>query len=196
MHEDLDPQQHARRILQEYFGLCRTALGTFGSSRGPLEYCGWSVEKHSVIVQLLAEGCHNLPELVAGKWIGWQSVTRDELLSGLVQECQWLYDRAEKLEYPAVWDRDPMMQGSWREFWNAIAVPLNKPPRYGIPFEWFETDGEAHQRIFLEARDRDLLRTPLKSGLAMSLLGLRGEYLIEQPPKPTTTGAFNAATAN
>lgn len=143
-----DPQMvkdQARRILGRFFALQRVALGG-DRLEHELERGGWSLRNHMRTVRLLGDGCHNLAEIAE---------TGDG--AALTSECRWLYEMAERgLPYPGCWDRDDLTATAWREFWEAVAAPLNAPPAYGQPWEKIESQQEALHRIRYEAESRGL----------------------------------------
>jgi hypothetical protein len=161
---DNSPQVHAHRILEELFSWMRSVQ----IQERRLSSAGWSLELHLKLVSRLAEGCHNLPEIVAGRWSNRAAVSAEELHESLIQECSGLHRIAEGLQYPAL--MDSFAQNRWRVFWDLVAEPLDLPARYGIPYEKYNilTPEETYSRAHQQAKSK---------GSTIGYYGLRGALI-------------------
>lgn len=153
----------AQLILDRFFWLQRATLGNepYGQVS---EDEGWSVSDHMGLVRVIGIGCNNMVRS-AEEWSA----------EDFVAACEWLYDRASHIQYPACWDGDVIARDAWKEFWDAVARPLGKPPRYGLPVRRWKTAEEAQQYRRHRAISRGAVR-PLPR--AMRLFGIRGEWLL------------------
>jgi hypothetical protein len=112
----------ASTILERYFALTRVALGAH-HEMSVIERQGWTLRDHAILCRTLGDGCHNLAQ-----------IARDGNEAALVHECEWLWAQAQQLRYPAHWDGEDV-QFAWCAFWNAVAEPLGRPPRYGVAYK-------------------------------------------------------------
>lgn len=180
MRPELQPKDYAKDLLLYYFALQRRGLGDRYLHNEQLAHIGWTLADHAYLVQVLGDGCHNLPEVI-------ESNSADPLL----HECRWLYEKAEDLVYPAIWDvHDPVHAGThdtWRSFWNVVAEVVGRPPRYGRPYEKRETVDDAFMRLNLEAHRQGLIRSiPFLPRLLWRLSGVIISPPIADPEKAFT----------
>lgn len=111
----------ATRILRHFFTLQRRALNDRHWTAK-----SWTHEDYEYYIDLLSvliEDCHALPMII-----------EHGDADGLYCACRSLWERAEYLCYPAIWDSNTAIYPVWRQFWTAVAEPLGRAPRFGVPF--------------------------------------------------------------
>jgi hypothetical protein len=127
-HRLNDTQKHARNILSFYFMLIRVET----SDRSPNR--SYPPDLLRNLLRTISDGVHNLPEIVAGRWVSYALVNEKTLKYGLESQMFWLYDKLENLGYPDEWTNQCNYPGDvWRTFCNHVAAAIKKPPRYGQP---------------------------------------------------------------